>query len=427
MSKFQVVLLSLFGFFILTAVLVFAFYRGGSESGTGSVTVWGSISSSDFNTFYANSEIGQDQSVAISYVEKLASSLTQEFTQALARGEGPDLIILSQEDFFKEKGKLIPIPYQSISEQAFQTAFIEAGEIFLTEEGIYALPLIADPLVLYYNRDILSSAGIAKPISYWDELYSSTLVLTKRDAAGNIVQSAIALGETRNMNRSKDILSLLFLQAGNSITGFFGPDLRSRLAESFNLPVPPADSALDFYTQFSNPSKPYYSWNRALPEAQTNFASGDAAYYLGFASELSSLRGKNPTLNFAVSPVPQSRVSGEVITFGKLYGVAVSRGARDQAAAIIAASKLVSSESAASLAKIMNLPPARRDLLAAKPTDAVLPVFYDAALQMEAWIDPDALGTKAVWNEMIESVTSGRSRTREAVNKASAELDKLIK
>lgn len=425
MSKFQIILLVVFGFFILLAVLVFSVYRGGSARQS-NVLIWGSIPAGDMNLLLSDASFASDRDLSISYVEKPLATLESDFTEALARGEGPDLIILPEDRLWKARTKLIPIPYDSISERDFKDTFAEGGEVFLGAEGSYALPLVIDPLVLYYNRDLLSAAAIAKPLAYWDEIYGAASKLTKRDAAGNLTQSAIALGETRNIGNAKDILSLLLLQAGTPITSLQQGSLVSRLNENPGLPIAPAESALDFYTQFANPSKPFYSWNRTLPDAQTHFAAGEAAYYLGFASEFPIIRSKSPTLNMALVAVPQSRVGGRTLTFGHVYGIALSRGSRNPQAAVEAAFRLVAPESIGMLSRTLGLPPARRDLLSTRPTEASASVFYDAALQSRTWLDPDPVVTRSVFSEAVEAVTSGRLRTTEALNAAERRLEDSI-
>jgi ABC-type glycerol-3-phosphate transport system substrate-binding protein len=426
MSKFQIILLALFGFFILAAVLVFSLYKGGNSSQQATVTVWGTLPANVVNGLTRSAPF-RNTETSIQYRELSPATLQAAFTEALAVGEGPDLIILPQDEVWAARAKLTAIPYASVSERSFADAFAEGGETFLSASGIYALPLATDPLVLYYNRDLLSTAGIAKPLAYWDEIYAQAAKLTVRDAAGNITQTAIALGETRNIANFKDILSLLFLQAGSTITEWApSGTLRSSLLANPGLPVSPAESALDFYTQFANPSKPFYSWNRSLPEAQTAFASGDAAYYVGFASELASIKRKSPTLNFAVAPVPQSRVANRALTAGKIYGVALVRGSRNQEAALAAALQLVSAESVSELVKLIDLVPARRDLLASAPTDAFGPVFYQAGLQARGWLDPNPAETRAAFQEAVEGVTGGRLRLSQALAALSEKLDKLI-
>ena len=208
MSKFQIILLFVFGFFILAGVAVFALYRGSSGGGDYTVVIWGDIPAHSMNSLLSSSYFTQDDSVSIKYQEKQSSSIEVEFTEALARGEGPDLVILSQDKIWKEKAKLTPIPYANLSEADFKATFVEEAELFLDQAGIYALPITIDPMVMYYNRDLLSSAGIANPITGWDEIYDAASALSKRDGAGNLTNSVMALGESVNIPHAKSILSL---------------------------------------------------------------------------------------------------------------------------------------------------------------------------------------------------------------------------
>ncbi len=425
MNKFQIILLVIFGFFILAAVLVFSLYKGASSSQY-TVTIWGSLPATHINSLINSADFNQDKTLLIRYEQKSQEKLERDFTEALAQGNGPDLIILSQDALWQARKKLSLIPYSSISQRDFQSAFLDGADIFLSAEGAYALPLVVDPMVLYYNRDLLASAGIAQPLSYWDEIYADATRLTTEDEAGNITQTAIALGETKNVSHYKEILSLLLLQAGTPIAD---PDSfpKSLLSSSFaGQPIAPGVSAFDFFTQFANPSKPFYSWNKTLPEALNFFASGDSAYYLGFASEQALVKSKSPTLNFRLVSAPQSRVGMKKVTYGKIYSVALSRGSRNPSASLSVALKLVSSTSEKLLSTALNLAPARRDLLAKKPTDSTGPVIYEAALQSHSWIDPNAAQTSEIFREAVDSITSGRARTTEAVSKANDRLESLF-
>lgn len=405
---------------------MFALYRG-SSGGSVPMTIWGDIPLHEFSQLVNTPAFTQDQSFSLSYVEKRADTIETEFTEALAEGTGPDLVILTTDKFWKNKPKLVAIPYASLSERSFKTIFVEEGELFLDPTGVYALPISVDPLVLYYNRDLLSAAGQAQPMKFWDEIYAASFNLSKSDAAGNLITSVMALGEARNIPNYKDILSLLMLQAGTPITAFVNGGLASQISNNFSLPISPAESSLDFYTQFSNPTKTYYSWNRSLIDARTHFTSGDSAYYIGLASEFRILKNKNPNLNFGVALVPQSRVSGKTVTFGHLRGIAISRGSKSPGTALNVATKLISKESALKLSELLYLPPPQRDLLIEKPNDATLSIFYDAALQSKGWLDPDSTRTGVIFTDAIESISSGRARTFDAVSKMSKEVDILIK
>lgn len=427
MSKFQLVLLIVFGVFIVAAVMLFSFYKGSRNNPSVNLVVWGTIPTYQWNSFIQASPLGNSQTVNLTYVEKASNAIESDFVNALASGSGPDIIILTQDQFIKDKNKLSPIPYSSVSESTFKSTFIEEGELFLQPDGIYGLPLVVDPMVLYSNRDILSTAGIAEPISHWDEIYDQAAKINSKDGAGNITKTVMALGESSNIPDSKDLLSMLMMQAGTPISGVVNGRLQSELSNSFDLPTLPATAALDFYTQFSNPTKAFYSWNRSLPSADANFAAGNAAYYAGFASELTKLRAKNPTLNLAVSKVPQSRVSGKAITYGKLYALAFPKVSRNLSSAMSAAFQMVGSADVQNLSNTLSLPPARRDLLTNKPTDDVFAVFYSSALISRGWLDPDTAATASLWKNMIEGVTSGRSRTDEAVTGANGQLQALMK
>ena len=73
-----------------------------------------------------------------------------------------------------------------------------------------------------------------------------------------------------------------------------------------------------------------------------------------------------------------------------------------------------------------GLPPARRDLLSTKPTDAYGALFYGEALKSRGWLDPDYWFTSSVFKEMVESVSSGKARPSEAVEKMEGEVNKLL-
>lgn len=425
MSKFQLILLIVFGAFIILAVLIFSFSRGGGSS-QANITIWGPLSAVDFNSWAENAGLNASGNITYQYEEKEPASIGEELTEALAVGAGPDLVILPHSEVWKARTKLLLIPYASVSESDYKNVFVEEGELFLTAEGTYALPLFVDPMVLYWNRDLFTKAALTRPIAYWDEIYAASQALTEKDNAGNIITSPLALGETRNIPHAKEILSLLMLQAGTPITSVETEGLRSVLSSNFNLPLSPAVAALDFYTQFSDPGKQFYSWNRSLLPAQTSFISGDSAMYLGFASELPELRAKSPTLNLAAAPVPQSRASGKSLTYGELYGIAISRGAGNPGVSLSAALRLVSRESALSLSELTGFAPVRRDILSTRPSDSFKAVFYEAAIQAKGWRDPDSDKTRTIFTNLIDSVTSGRARSPEAVIKADRELQAII-
>lgn len=425
MSKFQIGLLIFFGVFIVIAVFLFSRNRGGSTAAI-NLTVWGSMSAYDFNSALAGSGLDKNDAIGFSYEEKPLERLSETFTEALAEGRGPDLIILPVENILQDREKLLLIPGESVRQADFVNSFVKGGELFLTANGSLALPLYVDPMVLYWNKDTLARAALATPPVYWDQIYDYINKLTVRDNAGNLTSTALALGEAKNIPHSKEILSLLMLQAGTNIVENTGVGYVSTLLANPGLAQIPSIAALEFYTQFANPQKIYYTWNKSLLEASTAFTSGKSAMYLGFASELPTLRAKNPTLDLGIAPVPQSRVSARASTFGRIYGVAIARSAENPAGALSGVLALVSKANVAALAQAGSLVPARRDILSQSPGDPAGFVFYAAGLLTRGWLDPNRERTEKIFSDMIESVTSGRARVDEAVSAANTSLQAIL-
>jgi ABC-type glycerol-3-phosphate transport system substrate-binding protein len=425
MSKFQIILLCVFGAFILIGVGVFSFTKG-SKTATVNVNIWGMLPLSAVQDSITDSGLAKDQTFAMNYTEVDPADFDSKFTEAIAEGHGPDLVIITQDELWQERNKLGLIPFTTLNLADFDSTYVDEGDLFTSSSGIYGFPLLVDPMMLYTNRDLLNGAAIAQAPAFWDQFYDYANKLTIKDQAGNIKQSLIALGEAANIPHAKDILSLLMLQAGTPIIDNSEGHQTPELTNAYNLSEAPGVAALDFYTQFANPQKPFYSWNRSLTSAQTNFTSGDSALYLGFASELPLLQAKNPNINIGVTQVPQSRVTGHALTFGNMYAVSVVRTSLNLTAAFTDAEKLASSASIAALAKTSGLAPARRDLLAQRPSDGVAALSYDAAIQSKAWPDPDPTQTDQIFSDMITTVTSGRALPGTALSTAQGNISNIL-
>jgi ABC-type glycerol-3-phosphate transport system substrate-binding protein len=188
----------------------------------------------------------------------------------------------------------------------------------------------------------------------------------------------------------------------------------------------PAEAAVSFYTEFGNPAKPSYSWNRSLPNSTNYFLSGDLALYFGFASEISNIQLKNPNLNFDVAMVPMSREGGTNVSFANFEAFAIPKSSKNTSGAFAVASILSGPVGGSAFNKVMKLAPVRRDLLSKKPTSAYESIFYDSAIRAKGWLDPNPTETDAVFKNMIESITSGRARVSEAISRTQRELSGLL-
>ncbi len=431
-STFQTIILVTFGAFIVIGMGYFSL-GGGKSKGDASalkkdVVIWGTLPSNIVTE--ALQSVFPKNADKIRYKQKRSDSFDSDLIEALASSKGPDMILLPQNLILRYTDKVYTIPYQSMSVRSFKDRFIREGELYLNKNGILAIPMTIDPMVMYWNRNIFSSAGISIPPKYWDEFYKITDRLTTKDSRSNISRSTISFGEFKNVAYAKDILSMLIVQAGDPIT------TRSSISKSgvasvfggmFGNDIAPAISALYFYTGFSNPTKSIYSWNKSLPNSFDMFTEGNLAVYFGFASNLSAIRQKNPNLNFDVVEVPQTRNTKDRVTFGRMQGLSILKQSKNIGSAFKVAIMLSSPKFISALSGALNLPPVRRDLLFKKPANPYLSLFYNSALTSRAWLDPSPVATEAIFKRMVEDIVSGKTTVGRAVLFANAGIQSLLK
>ena len=433
--RFQTIALSFFVVISVISLVVFANAPKTSKDPTikgaqGNVVIWGTFSNTpeltalvvEFNKQYKDS-------FSISYKFHDPKNFDTDIVEALASGTGPDILLLPDDLILRHSDKIGLISYQSVTKKTFSDSYIQAAEVYMREQGLSALPFAIDPMVMYWNRDIFNNASIASPPTYWDEFLSLTQKLTKIDPkTSDITQSAVSFGEFINVTHAKDILAMLFLQVGNKIIEVDSAgNPTAKVAKNVNgdVFVPDQDvvSAFRFFMDFSNPQKSIYTWNRAKANSQQEFINGNLAVYFDYASAFKTISTKNPHLNFAVAQVPLPRGTKAEVTFAKVHGLAVLKSSKNQTTAFIAVQKLLTDANASkAFASAFNLPPVRRDQLRSKPTDAALSVFYDAAIRSRTWLDPKPAQSDKAFQNMVESVSSGRFDVGGAVMKMNSEL-----
>lgn len=428
MSTFQLIVISIFVSFIIIGVGTFALFGGAfGGGGVGTVTIWGTESQGTME-FVLETMHGSDKSFEnVHYIEQDPAAYEGMLLNAMASGSAPDLFMVTQEQLGGFSDKVVIIPYGTVSQSEFVSSYIDEGQLFLTPQGSFALPFSIDPMVMYWNRDFFASAGVAQAPQYWNDFLTLAPKMYSANASQNITRTAVALGSWSNILHAKEILSTLFMQAGEFVT--------KKNTQGAIVPVfgqsgtggnSPAESALRFYTEFSNPGRSNYSWNRALPRSDQAFVGGQLGVYFGFASEYASLAARNPNLRFGVAVMPQLQGSGGRLTYGVLTGLSIPKAAKNIQGAALIAQKLTGVQAATLLAQQTNLPSVRRDVSLDTAASTVADIFVQSALMSYGWIDPGHVATDKVFLDMIESVVSGRGDPATAVSEASQEFVRLI-
>jgi len=427
-SLFQGILFGVFGVAALIGLFVFATYTSNSSGSgeIGTVVIWGTLPKEAIQATLTAATQTDTTMKGVSYVQKDPVTLTNDLAAAIATDTAPDLVLASQENLLSLSRFIMPISNATLPASSFTNSFVEEGNIFASSGGYYGIPFLVDPLVLFSNRSILSSSGIARPPASWEALtglVSSVAILTP---TRQISRGLIALGTYNNVHNARGILSALFLQTGIPISYSSNGVFAANLGQSSSGGTPPGQSVVGFYTQFTDSSKVSYTWNASLQDSQQAFLAGDLALYLGYASESKFFAAANPNLNFVVTPLPQPATATTKSTYGLIYAFMIPRGAKNAAGAYQAAALLTNTTEQNNASSATGLAPATLNQLATIPSDPVAAVAYAEALYSNGWLSPMPADTDAVFSSMIGNVISGRSTLETALASAERSLSSLL-
>ena len=424
-SKFQIIILIIFVVFIVAGVALFATYKGNSSSNLlPPITVWGTFPKDKFDLYISKINQTLQTPFAITYVEERPDAFLGDFVAALARGSGPDVILVPSDVLLPSEDKLTVIPYSAYPQRTFMDAYIDEARVYLSPSGILGIPFSVDPMVMYWNRDTFNAAGIPTPPKYWSDFTNLNKKLTQKTDNGTITASAIALGDFSNVVNAREILGSLLLQSGNPVTQFdqYGAVMSALNPASAKSPI----SAVTFFTQFVDPSNANYSWNHSWTDSKTAFVSGKLATYFGFASELFNIRAKNPNLNFDVAPFPQIKDGGAPAVYGKLYAFSIVKQSQKAQPAFQILTTITQPRYLVNLSNDLYLPSVDRLIISSGSTDPYITLFNNAALIARTWLDADPNTSRNIFGSMIQSITSGQKSIYQAVSDASEQYQDVI-
>lgn len=430
LRPFQVVLLGGFAFLgILAIVLLQGFNPTSNPEDTAygdRVILWGPFPFNEVNQVLESIRDQDKAFEAVEYVSVPQDQFANRFVNAIAEGNSPDLVMLPHTELVNQRSKLLPIPYDTsgFSLRSLRDTYVDGAEIFALKDGVYGIPYLLDPLLLYWNRDLLAGAGLSGAPATWENLVGTAApALTIRDNSRNILQSAVAFGEFTNVRNATAVLSLLTMQSGSQLVSETDRGYEVALNDSSVNGQPPLEAALKFYTDFANASNPLYSWNRAQEEDRLAFIASDLALYFGYASEASMIQNRNPNLNFDVTIPPQGSNATVRRTYGTFYALTIPRASRNTQGAFAVARVLATPQNSLNMAVALEHTPTNRAALQADITDPYAEVAYQSALFARGWLSPNPSATDAAFESMVDDVNSSRSRIGSAVSDA---INRLI-
>jgi multiple sugar transport system substrate-binding protein len=365
--------------------------------------------------------------VQIIYTKKDITTYPQDLLNALASGTGPDIFSINNSWLPAYLDKTVPATSTILSYTTYKNSFVDvAVNDFTKNQQVYAVPLYVDSLGLYYNKDILGTAGIATPPKTWDELSQDVQKIKRADNTGYFTLSGLAAGTNANVNRGVDILYLMMLQQGAVPYSADGTEpMFAQTVEQNGNSTNPGLAGLNFYTSFANPGSPNYNWNARSDYSTDAFANGRAAFLYSYYYTAATIRQKNPNLNFDVAPVPQPNLTDPSVNFANYWGEAVSKQSKAPNTAWDFLTYLTSKDSLDQYYAKDKEPSSRNDLIALQIQDPDVGVFANANLTAKNFYKPDQAQMDNIFGEMIDNVILKGVSPQSALQQASQEAATL--
>ncbi|HTM68506.1 MAG TPA: extracellular solute-binding protein [Candidatus Binatia bacterium] len=393
--------------------------------------------------------------------------------EAFAENRGPDIFSIPNVWLGGWKNKILPIPKeiviptQEVNAQKkivtvkkktpglsildFRNRFVEGVTKELVQpvfekEGkpptdmIMGLPLSADTLAMYYNKDILKKGQIEKPPATWRDVQDLAARLTILEAPDPahpgeqvtaIKQSGAAIGGSKNIQYATDLLaSLMTLNGAQMAEDSYGYATFSHFtqeSEDAGKQYPPGVEALMFYQSFTIPGSQGYSWNADMPNSLDAFITGRTALYFGLPYDMQKIRERAPKLDFGIAPLPliDATRPGGILHY-PVEVVAKKTAHPDEAWDFL--EFLTAEDQAGPFLTASKRPTALRSLINAQLTDVDIAPFAGQVLNARAWYRgndyakvEDAFNYMIDWRPTIErpdyitTVAEGENKVNETL------------
>lgn len=412
---------------IVALTLVGAGCGGGGPAGPVTLKIWHPFLEDEQVQDLIGAYQAIHPNVQIEFVKKDINTYEADLVNALASGEGPDIYVINNSWVNKYKDKIQPAPDNTYTLKEYKDTFVDSlYNDFVINNKIYGTAMWVDSLGLFYNKDLLGTAGIATPPKTWEELSSDVQKITRQSDTGYFNRSGIAMGTVRNVNRPQDILYLLMLQAGVvpwSADGQypqFGNNVNKNGQETN-----PGIEALDFYTSFANPTSDNYNWNQYSDYSIDAFANGRAAFMISYPYAHDLIRAKSASLNYDVAKVPQYNLDNPTVNYANYFALVVSKQTKSPKTAWDFIKFATGKDVLTKFYENNKHPSSRRDLIEKQADDLDIGVFASANLTAKTFYKPDERKFDALMAKAIEDILYQGKESQEALAEAQSQAELL--
>lgn len=415
LRPFELALVVIFGGLAFAALIILKFYQPSPDVDdptfvqVGSVDIWGTLPQESIAGLLSDLSKKNESYLGVKYKYYDPTEFDNVLIDALADGTGPDLILVSHEKLADMRKRIQPVSYESFPLRDYKNSYIDGAEIFALDDGLYGYPIAVDPLMMYWNRDILSTEGYLAAPKTWENLVNVVFPdLIERDFNRTVSRSVVAMGEYGNVRNAFGIVSMLLIQQGTQGVvedgkGGYRVGLNTSNAEN-----EPLAATADFYTRFSKPSNSLYSWNRAFDEDLMQFIGQNLVFYFGYGSEAKQIERLNPNLNFDIAEVPQGEAATLRRTYGRFYALSTLKSSDNKFGASAVMLFLANTENVKQIAEAASMVPVYRSSISSGSNDTYGRVIYQSAGISYGWLNPNLEATNQHFETMMRDINENR-------------------
>lgn len=292
-------------------------------------------------------ECGEQNGVAIEREAVPGADLIPRVLQQVSSRTLPDVLMLDNPDLqqIAASGALSVVTDYGLSAEGYAQGVIDAS----TYQGkLYGLQPVTNTIALFYNKDLLSAAGVTPPTT-WDELRTAARQLTSGQQYG------IAFSAPANFEGTWQFLPFMWSNGGDET----------------NIATPEVAAALQLWVDLVNDgsaSRSVVNWTQA--DVMEQFKSGKAAMMVNGPWQFPTLNAE-PGLNYDVVPIPTPRAGQPVVAplGGETWTVPNTGDATRQALAAKIVECLNSDENQLTLCTELQYVPTKTGLLDAFVAD----------------------------------------------------------
>jgi multiple sugar transport system substrate-binding protein len=266
----------------------------------------------EYNETHSNVKIIYSQQPFKNYESRLYTRLQQSTSST---EPSPDIVRINNTWTSKFYSYLTPLPSNVMDSSTYAEIFYPTAiNDFTAKDGnIYAIPWEIDGLAIFYNKQLLSSAGVSTPPTDWDSFIELAQELTTKNSAGQIIQSGLAIGTADNISHSADILSYLML--------LNNADIIDETRTVTNLTSDEVLSAVNIYTRYTLDDNAL--WSSDLRNDLEMFYNGKLAMMFAPSWRAFDIIQSAPSIEFGIAPLPQLENNNPVY-YSMYWGDAVN-------------------------------------------------------------------------------------------------------